>query len=232
MTETGASESGGERAAASGRRSPWAPVLVALAVTVAVLGAITARIVVSGEAEIAASTEALIAGDAHEAVVRARRAAGWYAPGAPHVPVAYERLVALAQAAEEHKRRDLALLAWRGVRSTALETRWLIVPHRAELQRANAEIARLSERAGDGNGDGAPGAMAGQQLALLAGHQAPRLQWVVLLITSFVMVTVGTLWWARLVAGPGGRLRWARAHYPAALVLLGTALWLLALWRA
>ncbi len=230
MTGTEASEPRGGGPAATGRRSRLAAILVAWAVAVAALGAITARIVVSGEAEIAASTAALIAGDAHEAVVRARRAAGWYAPGAPHVAVAYERLIALAQAAEEHKRRDIALLAWRGIRTAALETRWLIVPHRDELQRANAEIARLSELAG--HGDGSSGAIADQQLVLLAAHQAPRLMWVMLLIASFGLVIARALWWARLAAGTGGRLRWARAHYPAALTLLGIALWLLALWRA
>ncbi len=73
----------------------------------------------SGEKEIALSTAALRAGDAHAAVEHARRAAGWYMPGAPHVRVAYERLLALGTAAEGLGDRDTALFAFRGVRTAA-----------------------------------------------------------------------------------------------------------------
>ncbi|MBW2457436.1 MAG: hypothetical protein JRI68_23215 [Deltaproteobacteria bacterium] len=204
--------------------------LVTLAVVVAALGAGTGRVVLAGDAELAASNAALGAGDPHEAVVRARRAAGWYAPGAPHVAVAYTRLVALAEAAEQHNQLDLALLAWRGVRSAALETRWVVVPRDAERARANTEIARLSKVQSDR--DGTPAVQPAEQLELLAGHEAPRRPWVIALVAAFVLQVGGFLWWARRVAGPAGRLRWAQAHYPAALALLGVVLWLLALWRA
>ncbi|MEZ4296383.1 MAG: hypothetical protein R3B70_15535 [Polyangiaceae bacterium] len=99
--------------------------------------------VVAGEREIARSTDALRAGDPHEAALHARRAAGFYAPGAPHVRVAYERLIALATKAESLGNRPLALFAWEGVRTAALETRWLVTPHAEDLTRANEAIARL-----------------------------------------------------------------------------------------
>jgi len=203
---------------------------VVAAVVVAALGASTTRVVLAGEAELAASNAALEAGDAHEAIVRARRAAGWYAPGAPHVSVAYARLAALAKAAEEHKQIDLALLAWRGVRRAALESRWVLSHHQAERDRANTEIARLSKVKSDR--EGTPAVDAARQLELLAGHEAPRRPWVIVLVAAFVLMVSGFGWWARRVAGPAGRLQWARAHYPAALALVGVLLWLLALWRA
>ena len=53
------------------------------------VAAATLRVITSGEREIAASTDGLRAGDPHAATEHARRAAGWYAPGAPHVRVAY-----------------------------------------------------------------------------------------------------------------------------------------------
>ncbi len=215
--------------ATTGRRR-LASVLVTAAVVVAALGAGTTRVVLAGEAEIVASNAALVAHDPHEAVVRARRAAGWYAPGAPHVAVAYARLVALAEAAEQHKQLDLALLAWRGVRSAALETRWVVVPRDAERTRANAEIARLSKMQSDR--DGTVAVQPAEQRELLARHEAPRRPWVVALVAAFILQVGGFLWWARRVAGPAGRLRWTQAHYPAALALFGVALWLLALWRA
>ena len=92
----------------------------------------------SGEKEIALSTAALRAGDPHGAAEHARRAAGWYAPGAPHVRVAYERLLALGTAAEGLGDRDTALYALRGARTAAIETRWLFTPHEEDLERADA----------------------------------------------------------------------------------------------
>ena len=59
-----------------------------------VIAAATVRVVLAGEREIKDSTAALRAGDPHAAALHARRAAGWYAPGAPHVRVAYDRLIA------------------------------------------------------------------------------------------------------------------------------------------
>ena len=95
----------------------------ALSVAAALVFALGHRVVQAGEREVLASTAALASGDPREAVVRARRAAGLYAPFAPHVRVAYDRLAALATAAEKRGDRDLALFAWRGVRTAALETR-------------------------------------------------------------------------------------------------------------
>jgi hypothetical protein len=198
------------------------------------LGLATVRVIISGEKEIAASTQALERGDPREAAVRARRAAGWYAPGAPHVRVAYDRLQALARAAEERHRLDLALLAWRSVRSAAIETRWLMSPHRDELDRANREIARLSAglpRAPDARAASEDRVVA-DQLNVLLRQEAPRLPWVVALVTGFVAWTLGLVWWARRVAGVAGQTQWSRAMWPALLVLLGAALWLLAAWRA
>jgi hypothetical protein len=109
----------------------------------ALVAAVTVRVIVAGEREIALSTAALRAGDPHEAAVHARRAAGFYAPGAPHVRVAYERLIALATKAETRGDSKLAAFAWQGVRTAAMETRWLVTPHAEDLERANAALARL-----------------------------------------------------------------------------------------
>ncbi len=198
------------------------------------LGLATARVMAAGEREIAASTDALVVGDPHEAAVRARRAAGWYAPGAPHVRVAYDRLAALGRAAEQHHRPDLALLAWRGVRSAALESRWLYTPQADRLERANREIARLS--AGLPRAPASRGAsderIIADQLAALQRQETPRLPWVIALLVGAVLWTAGTVWWARRLAGLGGRPDWRGALWPAALAVAGLALWLVATWRA
>ncbi len=198
------------------------------------LGAVTARVVWSGESEIAESTASLRRGDAYEAVVRARRAAGWYAPGAPHVRVAYERLAAIATTAEGLGDRDLALLAWRGIRTAAIETRWLLVPHKEDLDRANVAIARIESAAPRPPGTRTEPAqrIEEKQLAALLRDEAPRTPWVVLLLVAFVAWAGGAAWAVRRVRLEEGALFLARARSGALVALVGVGLWVLALWRA
>jgi hypothetical protein len=218
------------RAGQAAAPSPWARALLLAAVLVAGVGAVTGRVVWSGEAEIAASTAALERGDAREATVRARRAAGWYAPGAPHVRVAYERLTAMALAAEAHRRDDVALLAWRAIRSSSLETRWLVTPHRHDLERANREIARMTSK--PTKAAAADPALEATHLQALLRQEAPRAPWLVALVVGFLLWAVGLGWWARAAADVAGRLAWTRARLPAAIALLGMVLWVVAVWRA
>lgn len=208
----------------------WSRALLASAIVAAALGAATGRVVYSGEEEIAASTAALDAGDPREAIVRARRAAGWYAPGAPHVGVAYERLGALARAAEEHKRDDLALMAWQAIRSASIETRWLVAPHATDRQTAEREIARLQAKV---PGQVAPdAAIAAEQLEKLRRHSPPRTLWVVALLSGFGMLAAGLALAARQAADAGGRVVLVRAKVGLAIAAAGAGLWLLSLWQA
>lgn len=208
--------------------------VAALGVVGLVLAATTVRVVVAGEEEIAASTDALRAGDAHEAAVRARRAAGWYAPGAPHVRVAYERLVALAIAAEGKGDRDIALLAWRSVRSSSLETRWLVTPHAADLERANGAIARLeatTPRPLSADRE-APAALQQTELDALLRDEAPRRPWVVALLAGLATWSAAAFWAFRRGITDTGHLVGRRLLGPGLLFVGGVALWLVALWQA
>jgi len=110
------------------------------------VAALTARVVFEGERQIRESTRALDAGDADAAIFHARAAALWFAPGAPHVRVAYGRLMALGKEAEQRKFWDTALLSYRGVVSSSASTRWLTVPHAAEAREAEAAILRIEAR--------------------------------------------------------------------------------------
>lgn len=199
-----------------------------------VLGAATLRAIVSGEREIEASTAALRAGDAAEAAVRARRAAGWYAPGAPHVRVAYERLIALGVAAEGLGDRELSLLAWRGVRTAAIETRWIVTPHAADLERANAAIARLSADAPRPPGTRTEPArvVEREHLEALARDDAPRVPWVIALVAAFVVWVAGLYLATRRAVTGTGHIEWRRARAGLVVAAAGAAVWLLALWRA
>lgn len=205
-----------------------------LLAAVLALAVATLRVVYEGEMELAASSAALLSGDPHEAAVRARRAAAWYAPGAPHVEVAYARLAALATEAEAVQRVDIALLCWRGVRSAAMESRWIWTPHQRELDRANAEIARLESRLPR---TGELAAEANETierawLARLAAGSTPSRTWTVVLVGSFATWAVGlvlVLWRATDAAG---RVAWRRAASGIALTCAGVAGWVTALLAA
>lgn len=207
--------------------------LYALAAAGIVIGAASARVIASGEKEIALSTAGLKAGDAHAAAEHARRAAGWYAPGAPHVRVAYERLIALGTAAEGLGDRDLALYAFRGVRTAALSTRWIVTPHEDDLEKANRAIALLSVDAprAPGARTDPPQKVERDQLEALARDEAPRTAWVVILVAAAITWAAGALAAVRRgVTEEGVAIR--RALPGLGLAAVGLAAWLLAIWRA
>lgn len=126
------------------RRAKWLRgIALSWMLAVLALGALTARAVSDGEAQMTKSDRAFNQGDLGAALEHARRAAVAYAPGAPHVAAAYARLMAIAVGAEAQGNRALTLRAWRDVRGAALETRHVWTPHRHELERANRNLARL-----------------------------------------------------------------------------------------
>ncbi len=130
---------------------------VAVGLLLVVLGvaALTARAVREGERQMRESDAAFNRADLTSAVLHARAAAVMYAPGAPHVRRGYERLLAIAVGAEAAGQKRTAESAWRSVRGAALETRHVWVPHRAELARADENLARLA-RAAEGSEVGDP----------------------------------------------------------------------------
>ena len=213
----------------SGRiRTSISQILMVVALVVAVLGVMTARVLYSGEQELELSSDALGTGDVREAVVRARRAAGWYAPGAPHVRVAYMRLLEIARVAEERRKPELALFTWRGVRAAATESRWISQPYAAELELANREIARLAAQ----ELDDTPRAGESEVLEALTRGESPRRPWTVALLLGFTLWFGGLVWTARSAADVAGKMVWKRARLPLVMTLVGISLWLGAVWRA
>jgi hypothetical protein len=195
-----------------------------------ILGGIVARVAVDGERELALSTAALKDGDVHDAIVHARRAAGWYLPGAPHVRVARARLVAIARAAEERNQHDVALMSWRALRTSLFESRALVVPARAEFALANREIARLSARA-PGSADPDPALLAAH-LSALERDEAPRPVWSLALALACVLGVASFRAATAAAASAAGRVEWRRAPHAVILHLAAVGLWLLAVWRA
>jgi hypothetical protein len=199
-----------------------------------VVGAATTRVVLSGEKEIALSTAALKAGDAHGAAEHARRAAGWYMPGAPHVRVAYERLLALGTAAEGLGDRETALFAFRGVRTASIETQWLFAPHEEDRLKADRAIARIEAEGprAPGRRTEPPSAVEREQLEALSRDEAPRAGWVAALVAGALAWGAGAAAIALRAVGATGIISFRRALPGLVVTGSGVALWLLSIWRA
>ncbi|MFO0658965.1 MAG: hypothetical protein U0165_03895 [Polyangiaceae bacterium] len=122
----------------------WRGALLAIALIASASAIATARAVLEGEAFLDRADAAIRKKDMAAAIAESRAAALWYVPGAPHVGGAYRRLEHIARVSEAQNDPATALDAWRAVRACALETRWLVQPHGAEITAADLAIARLS----------------------------------------------------------------------------------------
>ncbi|WP_394827474.1 hypothetical protein [Pendulispora albinea] len=104
-----------------------------------------------GARSMVASDAALARGDIPAAIDEARAAAEARAPGSPYPARGYERLVAMAQKAEQEGHWSEAARAWRAVRAAALSTRVGAEDGRERLRQANVQLARIgaNHRAAD-----------------------------------------------------------------------------------
>jgi hypothetical protein len=193
---------------------------------VVILGVLTARIVARGEAELRRSDVAFDRGDLREAVLYARRAAALYAPGAPHVPSAYARLSAVALGAEASGDPEVARQAWGAMRGAALETRHLWTPRSADLERANANLARLAAMPAGGDH--------GRQSLRdrLARDDAPQAPWVLVLGAGFGLFSAGLGLFALRGLTPAGKISGRAGWAALGLAVMGVACWTLAVYRA
>jgi hypothetical protein len=173
------------------RAAPW------IAVAVLLLAAVSVRVLVEGASELRAGDVALARGDVADAIRRWRRAAHWYLPGSPYAARAYERLEETATRAETQGRADVAFSAWRAIRASALATRWLVIPQRERLERANrhlaALLAEMPQPAEDRERDRTR--VREEHLSRLNEDHAPEPAWVVMLAIGFAM-WLSAAWWA------------------------------------
>ena len=198
---------------------------------VSIGAALSARVILEGQAELAASDVAFNDGDLRPALEHARRSATLYAPGAPHVERAYERLIAIALGAEAAGQPKTAFLAWQGVRSAALESRHVWVSHTAELERANENLSRL-ETLARGIGDADQGKVQQQALSRLSADSAPAPGWIAVLGGGFLLALLGLALFAFQGLDKAGKVSVRRAQVGLALFVIGAACWTLAAYKA
>jgi hypothetical protein len=208
--------------------------VLVVAIAAAVVAAMATHALVEGQRELSASGTLLAAGDMEQALVRARRSASWYVPGAPHVPLAYERMIGIARVSEGRSDPRTALLAWQAVREAALSSRWLEVPHQQQLGEANAAIARLQARRPQPQAAPERSEVERERdiLLLLNRQEHPYVSWVVVMLAGFGLFSGGLAWFSLRALDEAGQLCWRRVR-PALLVTgAGALAWIVALWRA
>ena len=198
------------------------------------LGVVVTRAVWQGRGALADGDEAAEAGDREGAIRWWRRAARWYVPLAPHVGDAYDRLEAMAAAAEQEGDLATALAAWQGVRGSILATRSFYTPHDERLDPANRHIASLMQRL---EGDAAdPGKGAAEREAwhyeLLARDEAPSVGWTLVALLGFALWIGGGVLFALRGVSSEDRLVVRAATSAGLLVLSGLFVWLLGLYNA
>jgi hypothetical protein len=193
--------------------------------------ALSARVILEGQTELAASDAAFDQGELRPALEHARRSATLYAPGAPHVQRAYERLTAIALGAEAAGQPKIAFLAWQDVRSAALESRHVWISHPAELERANQNLSRLEAIArGTPNAD--QGKVEQQALARLNEDSAPSPGWLALLGSGFLLALLGLALFALQGLDRAGKVSVRRAQLGVVLFAIGAACWTIAAYKA
>jgi hypothetical protein len=208
------------------------PIATGLLLGVLALAALTARAVTDGEAEMRQSDQAFDRGDLHAATDHARRAAVLYAPGAPHVQAAYERLAAIAVGAESAGKHEIALGAWRAMRGAALETRHVLSPRSAELARANESLARLSIQDPHAVPTEDPARALERARQELERDHASAAPWIFVLVAGFLLSVLGLGVGALRGVTPEGTLAPRQARLAAALLAVGVACWTLAVLQA
>jgi hypothetical protein len=198
------------------------------------LGDIVTRAFWEGGSAIDKGDEMQRAGDLRGAVTWWRRAARWYVPGAPHVNSAYDRLEQLGHKAEAAGDVNLALLAWRGVRSSILATRSFYTPHSERLEPANRKISALMASFEGASAD--PGKSEEQRTqwhyALLERDESPSVAWSILAILGFLIWVAGGFVFALFAVTAEDELVKKTAALSGAMVGAGLLLWMVGLFNA
>jgi hypothetical protein len=194
-------------------------------------GVLATRTLLSGRAALAEAEQAFDRGQLRESVRKARSAAGYFVPFAPHVDAAYGRLVVIARGAESTGDLHLAAFAWNAVRAAAVES---AAPgfSRPELELSSRNLARLAARLGSAR---AGGDDATRERELLSKFERPPAtsQWGLVFLAAglgFLVAGLSFIGWLGLE--PDGQSVRRPLLLGAALLVIGAACWTLAAYRA
>lgn len=192
-----------------------------------VLSAFVVRVVTSSASELSLGEQYQKHGELEAAVVHYRRAARWYAPGSPYHVRALSALSGLAATAEGAGDRELALSAYRAIRSGIMSSRSTFTPEADRLAAANGRIADLMASYPPPPMDAGKSreALRREHLALLSESRDPKLGWTLMLLLGFALwVGAALVFTVRAVDGD----RWVEqeARRWGALVVVGLVMFI------
>jgi hypothetical protein len=210
--------------------------IIGAIVVVFVLGVLVTRAVWEGRGALADGDAALARGDTRTAIEHWSRAARWYAPLAPHVEQAYERLEQVATQAEAAGDPETAVVAWRAVRSAVLATRAIYTPHAERRTRADARIAALMATQAAGPAPADAGATVAARTAFygkqLADDGAPSRAWALIALAGFGLWIGGAVHFARRGLDAADQLVGRAAGTSGGLIAVGVLVWVVGLYNA
>lgn len=197
----------------------------------AVLGLLLGRVVWESRRELASGRAAYGRGERETAVLHLGRAAHWYAPGNPYVSDALEELRQIARQAEMEDQAELALKAYRTIRSSCLGTRSFYTPHPEQLAEANRRIAALmaSQSPPPMDRGKTVSQRRDEHLALLERVEQPSPLWSILACLSFVAWVGGAFGFFVKALDEDLRPRRGPALFWGGVVGGGLAVWVVAL---
>jgi hypothetical protein len=202
--------------------------LKAAALIILLLSALYVRVIVESHRSFARGEEALRNADVGGAVAHFETGASWEAPFNPMTGKARERLWQIGRKAELDGDMDLALAAYRALRSSIMAARSFMVPDGQRLAEVDRRISALMARSPSTQGfkgkslDG----LRRLHIEALAVPARPASAWLIVLLSGFVLWTGAVAYF--LLAGLGPALTIARPPCLRSLAafLAGLALWI------
>jgi len=215
------------------KRTTYINLLFFLGTAALILAAVVLRVALEAREVESKAAVNLAFGRVEQAIIYYDRAMHWYLPGAPHIRRSIEALTSIAEKAEQTGDVELALEAWRTLRSGLLASRSLYTPYPDVIRKCESRIADLvSHKFGKGPGDaGYDNAMIWQQ-ASFRRYPGPNPFWATVAVLGF-MGWVGSGFGLAYRAFPGDRgLKIKPAVLFGSLIVIFYALWIIGMMRA
>jgi tetratricopeptide (TPR) repeat protein len=177
----------------------WKIVLHILSMLLVLACVLFVKVSSSAKREFALGEEAYKGGGYKEAITHYERAIKWYTPFSRSVRLAVERLWEIGNAAEDQTDFNLALEAYRSLRSSLYAIRSFYLPFKAWIPRSEAKIASLMARTSHAEGQGAEKLQRDTTrfTQILQRKKAPQMGGTVLVVIGFlgwIGASIGFIW--------------------------------------
>jgi hypothetical protein len=177
----------------------WKVVVHILSILLVLACVLFIKVSHSAKREFALGEEAYRGGGYKEAITHYERAIKWYTPFSRSVRLAVERLWEIGSAAEDRTDLNLALEAYRSLRSSLYAIRSFYLPFKDWIPRSEAKIASLMARTSHAEGQGAEELQRDTTrfTRILQRQKTPHMGGTVLVVVGFlgwIGATMGFIW--------------------------------------